>query len=503
VAGSDDRRHIAGLWSADTDSDSDSDTDETQREVAADNANENIPTDNDNTVYVEPVVKASTPDNILLRRLCDAAFSDTLSATSSVSSKPVIASIGKPSVRDTNCYACSAPFSREGGGHRCNTCTCAVCSSCSSVRLCAAGTTVLRLRVCTVCAPLATGVEFTPSKLHLVGSLAAASVGSRPSAVCARKNVSNRLWSADTETDSDDSDAGDPVLNLSVDSVTENLAGELLCAGETMENGSPDVTDAGVAEAVQQDDREPSSLTGPAPEALTSGVPLVLAVPTEDAFSSPTMSMDDYSWVSPDLAGVRSDGTEFTANESLPRLKRAAHEHTSVMASYRAHRGSFVLVLSTTMMFLLLGMFLPQLPLTVLSAPIAAHLRELHEDSQYHINLTDAHIAQPASVDSLPGQITVVETLQRTAEVPSLHELTPTFVEIKLTHPIPPSRVAETAALLPPHKPTVLVSSKLAVQLRSALCGIGNNLRKVWVLVTHSVFRILAGFKLVFKNRVQ
>jgi hypothetical protein len=267
--------------------------------------------------------------------------------------------------------------------------------------------------------------------------------------------VFNRLWSADTETDSDDSDSN-AVLNLSVDSVIENLAGELLCAGEAVEVVAPAFPEAGVTDVDQQSEHLNSdnlALPFPAQDPSNAeAAPVPVAESLDDAFNSPTMSMDDYSWVSPDLAGVRSDDTaSFTANESIPRLKRVTPQHTSVMASYRAHRASFVLVLSTTMVFLLLGMFLPQLPLTVLSAPIAGHLRELHEDSQYHINLSDAHIAQPAGVDSLPGQITVVEMLQRPAEVPSLNELTPVFAEIKLTDPIPPTRVAETAALFPPY----------------------------------------------------
>lgn len=162
----------------------------------------------------------------LLRSLCDASFSDNASGASSVSSKAASSAAKSPAGGVSgNCVTCLTVFDDNSRRHMCSHCTRWICGGCSTSQLLVRDATVLRHRVCRTCEPVLADAPFTPGKLHLLNQQPSMGTGS---VLSHRRHLQNRLWSADTDSDSDDSSPGsaceetedvDPV----VESVAENL----------------------------------------------------------------------------------------------------------------------------------------------------------------------------------------------------------------------------------------------------------------------------------------
>ena len=168
----------------------------------------------------------------LLRSLCDASFSDNTSVVSSASSKAASSAAKSPASGLRNsCSSCQTTFNDIARRHMCSHCTKMVCGGCSSTELLVRDGNVLRHRVCKTCQPALADAPFTPGKLHLLNQQDTGT-GSN---VTHRRQLQNRLWSADTDSDSDDSvtDSAQREIeevDLAVESVAENLLDDL--AGE-------------------------------------------------------------------------------------------------------------------------------------------------------------------------------------------------------------------------------------------------------------------------------
>lgn len=266
LEGSGSKNAVSSLWSADTETDCDSDVDSEEledqlrmKESVKENlstslsdevimSNSNNANESEEQKFVEktatpsqlPVHVARTPsyttttpkDEFLLRSLCNASFSDTQSAASSVSSRGSLIPRRSPAVQ-TMCMGCNVSFGTLFQRILCSRCTKNFCEGCSTTSETTHYGMVYQQRVCNTCVNIVPDTPFTPGTVHLEE---ASSVASSIPSGDINRNVAARLWSGGsavseyTEHTEQPSPSGsteenedEEVHNISVDSITENL----------------------------------------------------------------------------------------------------------------------------------------------------------------------------------------------------------------------------------------------------------------------------------------
>lgn len=190
-----------------------------------------------------PFSATTTPKNEdLLRNLCDASFSDTLSMTSSVSSRGSLIPRRSPAVQ-LMCMGCNVSFGTVFQRILCSRCTKHFCEGCSTTSETTHYGMVYQQRVCSGCLDVLPDTPFTPGTVHLEEASSVAS--SLPSGEVNR-NVAARLWSGGTtfsefsvgvsssigisqgssgniRLSEEEEEESDDEQNISMDSITENL----------------------------------------------------------------------------------------------------------------------------------------------------------------------------------------------------------------------------------------------------------------------------------------
>ena len=458
-------KNASHLWSADTETDSDTGSDgesDQKREFVKENLTERIADD----VIISNIINSTSKLGIairipvctpregsdgvkisssasrerMLRKLCDASFSDTQSATSSVSSRASVISRKSP-VANGQCFHCNVDFGNYHRRHFCSHCYRVTCGTCSTTQVASINNTIHRTRVCSSCVPLPVEAEFTRGKLHLLDGGSGDSQG--------RRCITSRLWSADTETDSDDSrDKSTLFVN---DSLAEDLTN-----------------------VIQSEEREDSAVYTTTHTDLPFLENAVVKSETTVLESNTSTIMELKATLKPtELLSPRQKlhTTEFTAVTIMP----------GILQQRRAHPVTMLIVASLLM--LTLSTVLPQLPPGALSASTAG-LLELHEDSQYHINLSHPSTASTDQTSAPEGRIVISEFLTQPHEPESSSSIAvsdDTVVPVQpketTTTPTPQSLAPSTAALQstspsPNMTAVQMVSAQYIMKFRGMLEGI-------------------------------
>jgi hypothetical protein len=335
--------------------------------------------------------------------------------------------------------------------------------------------------------------------------------------------VTSRLWSADTETDSDDSSASGE-LNLSADSMTENLTGLIQEEAEPADN---DVSLVGTAGSIRDEEEEEEVLAGEelfhAGDVVDVGSP---QFPYDDVITLPGTPEyelgDTQYYAAEDLqdcstASFDSDASGSTGCAIYPEVKDASSTSAGPLPQGRSRSNSFVIVMFTALVLLLLSGLLPQLPLIVTSTPM--NLQELHNGSQYHIDLSDPLAVagiQLAEADHPVGEILVKEVVpdasptevQNSGEfifvapvvvdAASIDAPESTFVESEDPEPSQAEIVSAHQLRIPAQSKTALVTAQFGRKLRDAFDVYRRRIGAVISKLGKSVMNVLTRFRFRF-----